>query len=196
MEKYLGIYFHIPFCARKCAYCDFYSLAGKAAFMPQYQKAVLTHVRESASQLSGYYIDTVYFGGGTPSLYGADRLIGLLDSLKKYGRLMIDSEVTLEVNPDSANLTDLIKLRKAGFNRVSIGIQSTDDAMLKKIGRLHNYASAVEAVSIARKAGFQNVSIDLMFGLPGQTRESWAEDLNRAMLLKPDHISCYGLKLA
>lgn len=196
MEKYLGIYFHIPFCARKCAYCDFYSLAGKTAMMPQYQKAVLTHVRESTSQLSGYYIDSVYFGGGTPSFYGADRLIGLLDSLKKYGRLMIDSEVTLEVNPDSANLTDLTRLRKAGFNRISIGIQSTDDAMLKKIGRLHNYASAVEAVSIARKAGFQNVSIDLMYGLPGQSRESWAEDLNRAMLLKPDHISCYGLKLA
>lgn len=196
MVRYLGVYIHIPFCAKKCAYCDFYSLSGKGQLMPRYQKALLTHIKESSSQLEDYFIDTVYFGGGTPSFYGANRLVDILDALKKNGRLMVDSEVTVEVNPDSASFEELLKLRRAGFNRISIGVQSTDDETLKKIGRVHDYAAAVKAVDSARRAGFKNISIDLIFGLPGQTRESWAENLSKAITLKPDHISCYGLKLA
>ncbi len=196
VEKYLGIYFHIPFCASRCSYCDFYSLAGASGLTSKYQKALLTHIRESAVQLGDYYIDTVYFGGGTPSFYGASRLVELLDALKRYGRLLVDSEITAEVNPDSVTLQDLVRLRRAGFNRLSIGIQSTHDETLRKIGRIHNYAAAENAVKNARTAGFGNVSIDLIYGLPGQTLEIWAEDLSRASALKPDHISCYGLKLA
>lgn len=194
--KRLGVYIHIPFCARKCSYCDFYSLAGKNQLMQKYQQALLHHIKESAPQLSGYYIDTVYFGGGTPSLYGAERLIELFDCLKQSGNVLIDSEVTLEVNPDSIKKADLVRLRKAGFNRVSVGVQSADDEILKKIGRLHNFASAQEAVVNARLAGFKNVSVDLMYGLPSQSRENWAETINKIMTLKPDHISCYGLKVA
>ena len=196
MEKYLGIYFHIPFCAKKCSYCDFYSLAGASGQMARYQKALLAHIQEAAPQLGSYYIDTVYFGGGTPSFYGASRLIELLDALKKHGRLLVESEITAEVNPDSITPQDLIRLRRAGFNRLSIGIQSTHDDTLKKIGRVHDYAAAENAVKNARAAGFGNVSIDLIYGLPGQTMELWAEDLSRVAALKPDHISCYGLKLA
>ena len=116
--------------------------------------------------------------------------------MKRYGRLLVDSEITAEVNPDSVTLQDLVRLRRAGFNRLSIGIQSTHDETLRKIGRIHNYAAAENAVKNARTAGFGNVSIDLIYGLPGQTLEIWAEDLSRASALKPDHISCYGLKLA
>lgn len=191
----LGIYVHIPFCAGKCAYCDFYSLVGCEDRMPDYQKAVLRHIKESSSQLQGYIIDTVYFGGGTPSYYGADRLIEIFEALKKYGRVLVDGEVTLEANPDSITYKDLLKLRKAGFNRLSLGAQCADDGLLKSIGRLHNFSQVEDAVANARKAGFDNVSLDLIYGLPSQTREAWADTLMRSVALKPDHFSCYGLKI-
>lgn len=198
MKKNIGVYIHIPFCAQKCAYCDFYSLPGPkgAKLMDKYHKALLKHISESSQQLRGYYIDTVYFGGGTPSYYGADRLIELLDALKNTGSLLTSSEITAEVNPDSVTRQALMKMRRAGINRLSIGVQSTNDVMLKRIGRIHDFAQAEEAVVNARIAGFKNVSIDLMFGLPSQSRDEWADTLTRAAALKPDHISCYGLKLA
>ncbi len=195
MEKRLGVYIHIPFCAGKCAYCDFYSLVGSEDFIPSYQKALLTHIRESSSQLMGYIIDTVYIGGGTPSFYGSRNLVELFGALKKYGRVMVDCEATVEVNPDSTTLKDLIRLRRAGFNRLSIGAQSANDGILKSLGRLHNWAQVEETVQNARAAGFRNVSLDLIYGLPSQTREDWAETLTKAAALKPDHLSCYGLKI-
>lgn len=195
MDKRLGIYIHIPFCAGKCAYCDFYSLVGCDGLIPDYQKAVLRHIKEAGSQLEGYAADTVYFGGGTPSYYGADRLIAIFNALKKYGRVLVDSEVTLEANPDSITYQDLVKLRRAGFNRLSLGAQCANDGLLKSIGRLHNFAQVEEAVKNARKAGFENVNLDLIYGLPSQTREDWADTLMRASALKPDHFSCYGLKI-
>ena len=146
MEKYLGIYVHIPFCVAKCAYCDFYSLAGHEKQMPVYQHALLHHIREYAPQLDGYLADTVYFGGGTPSFYGADRLISLFNALKKYGHVLLESEVTVEVNPGSVTKTDLQRLHRAGFNRLSIGVQSTDDKLLKSLGRKHTFADAEETV--------------------------------------------------
>ena len=196
MKKNIGVYIHIPFCARKCAYCDFYSLQGSSSLIPDYHKALLRHIAESSQQLRGYYIDTVYFGGGTPSYYGAGRLIELFDALKSTGSVLVDCEVTAEVNPDSVTKSDLTKMRRAGFNRLSVGVQSANDTMLKNLGRLHNFAQAEEAVVNARLAGFKHVSIDLMFGLPSQTRDDWADTLTRAAALKPDHVSCYGLKLA
>ncbi len=195
MEKRLGVYIHIPFCAGKCAYCDFYSRPGKDALMPRYQKALLAHLKEAGPQLDGYIIDTVYFGGGTPSWYGAARLTELFDALKKFGRVMVDGEVTVEVNPDSIGFQDLVKLRKCGFNRLSIGAQSANDGLLKSLGRLHNWAKVEETVASARSAGFENVSLDLIYGLPSQTREDWADTLTKALGLKPDHLSCYGLKI-
>lgn len=195
MEKRLGIYIHIPFCAGKCAYCDFYSLVGREDMIPRYQKALLAHIKEASQQLQGYIIDTVYIGGGTPSYYGAARLIELFDALKKYGRVMVDGEVTVEVNPDSISYQDMVKLKRAGFNRLSIGAQSANDGILKSIGRLHNFAKVEETVENARKAGIENVSLDLIYGLPSQTREDWADTLTRMLALKPEHISAYGLKI-
>ncbi len=195
MDKRLGIYIHIPFCAGKCAYCDFYSLVGREDLIPRYQKALLSHIKESSPQLQGYIIDSVYFGGGTPSYYGAQNLIGIFNALKKYGRVLVDGEVTVEVNPDSITYQDLVKLRKAGFNRLSIGVQSANDGILKSVGRLHNFTQAEEAVHNARKAGFENISLDLIYGLPSQTREDWADTITRAAALKPEHLSCYGLKI-
>ena len=195
MDKRLGVYIHIPFCAGKCAYCDFYSLVGREDMIPRYQKALLTHIRESGSQLQGYIIDSIYIGGGTPSFYGAGRLVELMSALKKYGRVMVDGEFTVEVNPDSIDYPGLVKLRRAGFNRLSIGAQSANDGILKSVGRLHNFAKVEETVESARRAGFENVSLDLIYGLPSQTREDWADTLTKTLALKPEHFSCYGLKI-
>jgi oxygen-independent coproporphyrinogen-3 oxidase len=195
MEKNLGIYIHVPFCASRCAYCDFYSTSGQEARMPDYDAALRHHIREYAPQLDGYVVDSVYFGGGTPSSYGAPRLISALDALKKHGHVLLDAEITLEINPDSATKQDLTKLRRAGFNRVSIGVQSMSDERLHDLGRRHTAEQSVEAVKIARAAGFENVSLDLMYGLPSQSRADWEDTLTRAAALKPEHLSCYGLKL-
>ncbi len=193
--KRLGIYIHIPFCAGKCAYCDFYSLSGCDKLMPDYHKALLKHIKEAEPQLEGYIIDSVYFGGGTPSYYGADRIIEIFNTLKKYGRVLVDSEVTMEANPDSVSYQDMVRLHKAGVNRLSIGAQCADDGILKSIGRLHDWKQVEEAVLNARKAGFENVSLDLIYGLPSQTREGWSDTLKKAIALKPEHFSCYGLKI-
>ena len=195
MEPRLGIYIHIPFCASKCGYCDFYSCAGAADRMADYQHALLEHIEESAGRIAPAYIDTVYFGGGTPSFYGAARLIELLDAVKATGRLLKRAEVTVEVNPDSVRLHDLRALHKAGFNRLSIGMQSANNDILKMIGRRHSFRQVEMAVQNARTAGFDNISLDLIYGLPSQTRSDWADTLAKALALKPAHISCYGLRL-
>ena len=191
----LGIYIHIPFCRSKCDYCDFYSLAGQEGRMDDYQRAVLAHLKESAFAAKGYVVDTVYFGGGTPSFYGAKRLRELLSAVKKNYRVEKDAEVTLEANPDSVDLKSLKMLRKAGFNRISIGLQSACPAELRAVRRPHTVEQGDEAVAAARKAGFDNLSLDLIYGLPLQTVPSWWDTVEHALALEPDHLSCYGLKV-
>lgn len=195
MSKNLGIYIHIPFCASKCAYCDFYSLAGCDKLMPKYHNALLQHIREAGGQLKQFHTDSVYFGGGTPSYYGARRICDIFNALKRNGMIYKSAEVTVEVNPDSIKLHDLVVLRSEGVNRLSIGAQSANDDILKLIGRRHSWAQVVTAVKNARSAGFHNISIDLIYGLPSQSRSDWADTLNKALELQPEHISCYGLKL-
>ena len=195
MEKSVGIYVHIPFCASKCAYCNFYSLAGADKLIPAYHSAIIRHIEEYAPQLDGVLIDTVYFGGGTPSHYGANRLVSIFNTLKKHGHVLVDSEVTVEINPGGITREDLVKLRRAGFNRLSIGVQCANDAMLKNIGRTHTFADAEETVKNARQAGFENISADIMYGLPSQDKDAWAETVARTAALKAEHISCYGLKI-
>ncbi len=196
MDKKLGIYIHIPFCAGKCAYCDFYSLVGKELSMPDYQRALISHIRESGPQLQGYITDSVYIGGGTPSYYGAKYLVELLNALKKYARVLVEGEITVEVNPASITYRDLLRLRRAGFNRLSIGVQCANDGILKSIGRLHTFSDAQDTFRDARRAGFENISLDLIYGLPSQTREDWVDTLTKCAALKPDHFSCYGLKIS
>lgn len=193
--KKLGIYIHIPFCASKCGYCDFYSLAGCDKLMPRYHNALLQHIRESAPQLQQYYTDSVYFGGGTPSYYGARRICDVFNAVKRSGLVYKSAEVTVEVNPDSVRYHDLAALRSEGVNRLSIGAQCADDDLLKLVGRRHNWKQVQQAVKAARGVGFDNLSLDLIYGLPSQTREDWTATLNRALELEPEHLSCYGLKL-
>ncbi len=195
--KPLGIYIHVPFCRSKCEYCDFYSLGGglNKESMDLYLQAVLAHIKETAQRVVGYSVDTIYFGGGTPSFFGAQGLCRILSEIDRRFQLEKDVEITLEANPDSVTAQSLEKLRRAGFNRISIGVQTDDDAQLKSLGRPHTYKQAQMAVSQARRAGFQNVSVDLMFGLPSQSREQWMSTLRNVLDLKPDHISCYGLKV-
>jgi len=198
MEKKVGIYVHVPFCKSKCAYCNFYSIPeskGADKYIEAYQKAIIKHIGEYAAQLDGYLIDTVYFGGGTPSYIGTSKLIAILDALKNNGHILLDSEITAEVNPGSISKDDFIKLRRAGFNRLSIGVQCSDDTTLKTIGRLHTFEDAEETFNDARQAGFTNLSVDMIFGLPSQDREAWAQTVGHIAGLKAEHISCYGLKI-
>lgn len=192
----LGLYIHIPFCKAKCAYCDFYSLAHSEEKMDAYMAALLRHLEEVAPRAAGMQVDTVYFGGGTPSYLGAARLCRILQTvLRRYG-VARDAEITLEANPDSAgDWKELRRLRRAGFNRLSLGVQSTDDALLRRIGRVHTYEQVQQAVKAARQAKFTNLSMDLIYGLPGQTMEDWQRTLADAVALGPEHLSCYGLKL-
>ena len=153
MKESLGIYIHIPFCASKCEYCDFYSLPNHESLMGDYEKALIAHLEEADVSMKMYEIDTVYFGGGTPSFFGAKRIANIFDELKGLGRVRRDSEVTVECNPDSMKLQDLKMLRKEGVNRLSIGMQSANNEILKMIGRRHNFKQVEMAVRNARKAG-------------------------------------------
>ncbi len=196
-KKSLGVYVHIPFCRSKCEYCDFYSLPGarNRERMGQYLEAVLTHIREAAPGAAGYEVDTVYFGGGTPSFFGAAGLSRIFSEIDRRFDVSRDAEVTLEANPDSVTYPMLSHLRRAGFNRISLGVQSDLDEQLKALGRPHTYKQAQQAVSLARRAGFDNLSVDLMYGLPNQSREQWMQTLRNVIDLKAEHISCYGLKV-
>ena len=196
-EKRLGIYIHIPFCKSKCEYCDFYSIGGSRdrRVTDDYLQALADHIREAGRLAPEYLVDTVYFGGGTPSFFGAENLEKILDEIHKSFRLSVEAEITLEANPDSVTLQAMKKLVRAGFNRISIGVQSDDDEMLKKLGRPHNFHQAKQALTLARQAGFGNISLDLMYGLPNQTLTAWKETVLRIVGLRPEHISCYALKV-
>ncbi len=192
----LGLYIHVPFCRSKCQYCDFYSLACKEdKLIDGYLDAVCDHIKEAGELAPGYKVDTIYFGGGTPSFFGADGLAIILTTIRRNFDVDQNAEITFEANPDSVSDRMLHRLRAEGFNRVSLGIQSDDDEMLKKLGRPHTYAQAVAAYNKIRKAGFKNVSVDLMYGLPGQDLMDWQETLDNVLRLLPEHISCYALKV-
>ena len=193
MTKPLGIYIHIPFCKQKCAYCDFYSLPRREEDMDACAAALRSQLAET--DFSGYTADTVYFGGGTPSYLGPRRLTALLEAVCAACPISPGAEITLEANPDSAqDSEDLSALRRAGFNRISLGMQSADDAELRAIGRIHTMAQVRAAAEAAREAGFENLSLDLIYGLPDQTLSRWRRSLSAAAALSPEHLSCYGLK--
>ena len=188
-------YIHIPFCKSKCDYCDFYSLAGQGEQMDRYQRALLTHLRQFAPQLKKRVADTIYFGGGTPSYYGERRLREVLSLLQRLCTVSRQAEITVECNPDSVDWRSMARLRRAGVNRISLGAQSADEQQLRCIHRIHSPRQVVQAVTDIRKAKIENLSLDLILGLPGQTMTSWEDTLRKALSLNPDHISCYGLKV-
>ena len=195
MASTLGVYIHIPFCKSKCDYCDFYSLPNRSDLTEAYRKALRTHIAETAPLARDYRVDTVYFGGGTPLMLGDKAICDLLGQVVKRFRVDRDGEITVEVNPDSVSLKSLKRLHSAGFNRLSMGMQSAVDSELRAVGRPHTFHQTVQAVEWARKAKFKNLSLDLIYGLPGQTLESWRSSLEAALALEPEHISGYGLKV-
>ena len=195
-KKPLGIYIHVPFCRSKCQYCDFYSLTTKDdKLLDSYIEATCKHIKEAGALAPGYQVDTIYFGGGTPSFFGADGMAMILSAIRRGFDVLHDAEITFEANPDSVSQKLLSRLRNEGFNRVSLGIQTDDDALLQKLGRPHTYSQATLAVERIRKAGFHNLSVDLMYGLPGQTLANWEGTVRNVLKLNPEHISCYGLKV-
>lgn len=193
MSNSLGLYLHIPFCRSKCDYCDFYSLAGQDDRMDDYQKALLRHIGESGPLAKKSVVNSIYIGGGTPTWYGEKRLLELLSAVKKKFNISKKVEVTVEANPDSVDFKMLLRLRRAGVNRISMGMQSGCDAELCSVHRPHTYQQVVDAVAAVRKAKIKNLNLDLIYGLPGQTEESWHETVERALALEPEHLSCYGL---
>jgi oxygen-independent coproporphyrinogen-3 oxidase len=193
ISKPAGIYIHIPFCQAKCGYCDFYSITDlkpKKTFVSALINEI-NKTKEDIYQLAVF--DTIYFGGGTPSLLSSDELIQILDAFHSKFKIAENSEITLEANPGTLNTEQLKRFRNAGINRLSIGIQSFHDKDLRVIERIHNAREAIEIVETARRTLFENLSIDLIFALPGQTMQNWKDNLKKAVELNPEHISAYSL---
>ena len=195
--KRLGIYVHIPFCARKCNYCDFYSLASNEDEKKNYIEALKREIKETSKKISSEYeIYTIYFGGGTPSIIKADYIKEVLDLIKSCFRLYKDDfypEITIECNPKTVDMEKLFIYKEAGINRISLGLQSVSDNELKLLGRIHSYEDFLESYEMVGKSGFTNVNIDLMSGLPNQKIETYEKSLNEVIRLNPSHISSYSL---
>ncbi len=194
MKNKLGIYIHVPFCAAKCSYCDFYSLSGRLELRDAYTERLIRDLQQAAV-CQDFSIDTIYFGGGTPSLLGGTRIAQMLQTVYDNYAVEPDAEITVEANPDSMTDDFLTVSREAGVNRLSMGIQSADDRELQALGRIHTFAQARDAFFRARQAGFSNLSVDLMYALPGQSMEQLCASLDALLDLQPEHLSCYGLTL-
>lgn len=191
-----GLYIHIPFCERRCHYCDFNTYEGMIDLAPAYVRAVAEDIKlcaDAGMRASEGGLGSVYFGGGTPSLLEAGELLALLRAAEKHFGLAPGAEVTVEVNPGTADGAKLAALRQGGFNRVSFGFQAAQDSHLLALGRVHTAAQSDGAWAAARGAGFDNMSLDLMFGLSGQTLPQWRESLEWGLARRPEHVSFYGL---
>ncbi len=196
-KEKLGIYVHIPFCVRKCAYCDFLSFASEKKVRDQYVTGLLNEIKKRADEIKEYRISTIYFGGGTPTVLDASHLAGILNAIFEAGdfseKQKEEEEITVEANPGTVDFEKLSALRDAGFNRISIGVQSADSDELKMLGRIHTFSDAENAVKWARAAGFKNLSVDIISALPNQTLSKYRENLEKIVALSPDHISSYSL---
>lgn len=196
MEKTLGLYLHIPFCKSKCRYCDFCSFPHRdAETVEAYCRALESEIAEYGERFGAYTVNTVYFGGGTPTFLPAERLAALFETVTRHFSLSEDAEITTECNPATADEVGLVLLRRAGFNRLSIGAQSLDDRELRLLGRIHSAEDFRTTFAAARQAGFDNISADLMFGIPAQTRGTFARTLADMCALAPEHLSVYGLQI-
>lgn len=195
MKKSLGIYIHVPFCLKKCRYCDFCSFVGKdGQYMSAYADELCRRISAAAAEASEYSVDTVYFGGGTPSLMPIESLEKITDAVRFFG-VADDAEITLECNPATADGAYFRGLVGLGVNRLSIGLQSAHDGELALLGRAHTKDDFVRCFEDARAAGFDNISADLMYGIPDQTLDSFSSSLEFLVALSPEHISAYGLTI-
>jgi len=190
-----GVYVHIPYCVRKCAYCDFCSVP-RDDTAGEYPDALCREIELSRDRLPYEGpVPSVFFGGGTPTALPAEDLIRILETVRRTYEVRSDAEITLECNPGTAGYADFLKLRAAGFNRLSLGLQSANDGLLKAVGRIHTYDQFLTAYRAARDAGFQNINVDLMHGLPGQRSADYLDTLRKVCDLGPEHISAYALIL-
>lgn len=185
----ISLYIHIPFCKQKCFYCDFPSYSGKERFKEDYVNALIKEIERRAS---GYIIKTIFIGGGTPSYLEVDQIERLLSAIKSLN-LHKDIEFSMECNPGVLFKEKLVAMKKGGVNRISFGLQSTKNSLLKEVGRIHSYEEFLENFNLAREVGFENINVDIMYGLPNQTIEDWESTLKTICDIKPDHISAYSL---
>lgn len=194
MKKALSIYIHIPFCVKKCAYCDFLSAPATREVQEQYLHMLIQEIYERATQYAKrYVVETIFIGGGTPTSVDADLLCQVLDTLKRLFKVSDDAEISMECNPGTADKAALKKYCQAGINRLSIGLQSTQNYLLQRLGRIHTFEQFLETYQNAREAGFTNINIDLMSALPRQTLADYEQTLREVLVLKPEHISAYSL---
>ncbi len=196
MKKYVSLYVHIPFCALKCKYCDFLSFDGESyGTMLRYVDALCQEIKLYAPIADDYIVRSVFIGGGTPSLLDEALITNIMAFIRKTFKLEKDAEITIEANPGTLRHQKLNGYKAAGINRISIGLQSADDEMLKKLGRMHNYDQFVATFQAARRAGFTNINVDVMSGLPGLSIHSYVDTLTRVMEFGPEHISAYSLSI-
>ena len=194
--KELGLYIHIPFCKQKCNYCDFYSLPCKTNEREQeYINALISHIEKEAQFYKEYEITTIYIGGGTPSYLHEKSIEKIAKTIKKCFAVSKNAEFTIEANPGTLTCDKLSTYLKSGINRLSLGLQSTSNEELKMLGRIHTYESFKESYTLALETGFKNISLDIMYGLPGQSKETLLKTLNKVIALSPQHISTYCLKI-
>ena len=188
-----GLYLHIPFCRKKCFYCDFYSEPVSAANFTDYPSLLKQHLAWAAEHGENRPIDTIYFGGGTPSLLSPEAVSKILQAVNHSLGVTKNAEISLEANPGTVSPRSLAGFREAGVNRLSLGLQTCNENQLVRLGRLHDRQEGIDAFNWARDAGFDNLSLDLMFALPGQTLGELEDDLRQYLELDPEHLSCYGL---
>ena len=193
--KNLGIYIHIPFCKKKCDYCDFISYSNKNQYMEKYVEALCRDIRFSAEKAKQYGINTIYFGGGTPSFINENYINKILLEIRNNYNILENCEITIEVNPGTVIREKLQIYKNIGINRISIGLQSVQNRLLELIGRVHNYDEFLQTYNMARETGFKNINVDLMLALPTQTIEELEESLKNVISLNPEHISIYSLIL-
>ena len=191
----LSLYIHIPFCVGKCHYCGFYSTIYTLQQANEYIAALRIEAANYQHVFNGRTFDSVYIGGGTPTALSSDQLEKLIAAIHKHFHISGDAEWTIEANPNTVSDSQLTLLREGGVNRLSLGLQSLNDDVLKTLGRVHSALEAVDAFMIARNAGFTNIGVDLIYGVPGQTPDEWNETLEKVISLKPEHVSAYSLSL-
>lgn len=193
-RKTLGMYLHFPFCKQKCNYCDFYSGTDQTQVAP-YLLALKKQLKDAAPECDSYTVDTVFFGGGTPTLMPVPALVALMETIAASYHLALNAEITIEANPKTVTTASLRTLRECGYNRISFGVQSADDKQLRALGRVHTFADAQSSVSAAMEAGFTDWNLDAMYGIPHQTKDSLLNTLQAFISLEPTHLSVYGLRV-
>lgn len=193
INRKLGLYIHIPFCIKKCSYCDFLSFSAKEPVKEQYVKQLIKELEVRSAAFKDCLVDTVFLGGGTPSVLEAGQITEIMETVQKKFRLEDKAEITMEINPGTVNREKFTTYYKAGINRVSFGVQSLQENELKLLGRIHTVEDFLDNYEVARQVGFTNINLDLMSALPHQTLENVQQNIKAAVKLSPEHLSCYGL---